>query len=282
MADLHFDDALNYLIDQLANVPGPSAGRARARQPAHGADIWIDRVSGDFWAARGVPQVYTTGDQDEKEPYVAAFYDAAWELCRRGVLRPGPAVAAGQTSTGQIGQRVNGAPFFGDGYSLTQWGREWVKKTIGERPIMPADAGRLTKVLLGFKGRFGDGYAQRSAEAVSDWHAGNYLSASVMAGAAAESILLATAIAKAKDEPKVLALYQGAQGRARTVKLISDGTDKILGDRFKLALGVLSYWRDEAAHGTASAIGEVEAHEALSRLLNLARLTNDNWLKLTA
>lgn len=282
MADLHFDDAMNYLIDQLAKVPPPSVGRARARQSSHGADVWIDQISAAFWATRSVTQVFTTGDQDEKEPYVAPFYDAAWELCRRGVLRPGSAVAAGQTSTGQIGQRINGAPFFGDGYSLTQWGREWVKKTVAERPIMPTDAGRLTTVLLEFKTNFGDGYAQRAAEAVSDWRAGNYLSACVMAGAAAESILLATAIQKTKDEARVLSLYQGTQGRSRTVKLIVDSADKVLGERFKLALGVLSYWRDEAAHGTASAIGEVDAHEALSRLLSLARLASDNWIKLTA
>ena len=273
------EDALNYLIDELAKVPSLGFRRARDRQP-HGSDIWIDLVAGKFWQESRALGVLAMAI-DDKEPYVAPFYDAAWELCRRGVLRPGAAVAAGQTHTSHITSQPPSAPFFGDGFSLTAWGREWVKKSKSERQSMPADAGRLTQVLDQFRSRFGDGYAQRSAEAVSDWHAGNYLSACVMVGAAAESILLAAAIAKVGDEAKVLAIYKSARGRDQTIKQIRDGTDKVLGDRFGLALGILSYWRDEAAHGTASNIGEVDAHEALSRLLGLARLTNDNWVKLT-
>ena len=118
-------------------------------------------------------------------------------------------------------------------------------------------------------------------EAVNDYRAGNYLSACVMAGAAAESILLATAIAKSKDEEKVLAEYQSTGGRGRVIKRMTSGAQTGIGQRFAEALGVLSYWRDDAGHGIATAIGEIEAHEALTRLLRLAQFTADNWSKLT-
>jgi hypothetical protein len=42
------------------------------------------------------------------------------------------------------------------------------------------------------------------------------------------------------------------------------------------------FWRDDAAHGLASRISEMEAHEAISRLLRLAQFVTDNWPELTA
>jgi len=209
---------------------------------------------------------------NEAEAYARPFYDAAWELCRRGVLRPGQAAPMGHSSSGQ---------FVGDGYALTAWGEQWVKKAAAERAGIPSDPGRLGEVLLQHKKHFGDGYAQRAVEAVNDYRAGNYLSACVMAGAAAESILLATAIARSKDEEKVLAEYQSTGGRGRVIKRMTSGTQTGIGQRFAEALGVLSYWRDDAGHGTATTIGEIEAHEALTRLLRLAQFTADNWNKLT-
>ena len=188
---------------------------------------------------------------------------------------------AGQKSASQLGQLVNAAPFFGDGFSLTAWGREWVGKAAAERVIMPSDPGRITQVLHQFNSRFGAGYAQRAAEAVADWRSGNYLSACTMAGAAAESILIATAIAKTNDEARVLGEYRKPGGRSKVTKLVTTGVSAGSAERFAHALGLLTYWRDEAAHGTASNIAETEAHEAITGLLRLARVTSDNWESLT-
>jgi len=280
MTNIHIEDALNFLIEQLAKIASMAPPNALARQRvAHGSDIWINDVCDKYWQTRG--QSIVDRAQDEKEPYIAPFYDAAWELSRRGVLRPGAVVPAGQTSGNQIGQRVAAAPFFGDGYALTAWGREWVLRAVLERTLMPSDHGRITEVLHQFHARFGNGYAQRAAEAVADWRAGNYLSACTMAGAAAESVLLATAIAKSKDEQAVLAEYRTATGRGRVIKRVTTGATSGVGERFNNALGLLSYWRDEAGHGTFSNIGEVEAHEAILGLLRLVRLAADNWDVLT-
>jgi hypothetical protein len=281
MERLHFEDALNFLIDELSKVPGAGIGQAQARQGrAHGSDIWIDDVSTKYWQSHD--RALREMTQDEKEPYSAPFYDAAWELARRGILRPAAAAPDGQSAANHLGARVNASPFFGDGYSLTAWGRTWVHAAVAERLLMPSDPGRITEVLHHFKTRFGDGYAQRAAEAVADWRAGNYLSACTMAGAAAESILIATAVAKIKDESKVLAEYRGASGRGRVIKSVTGNVTSSVGDQFSNALGILSYWRDDSAHGRASSIGEIDAHEAISRLLRLARFTADNWATLTA
>jgi hypothetical protein len=280
MTGLHFEDALNFLIDELTKIPAAGPGQARSRERrAHGSDIWIDDVSTKYWESHG--KSLKDLNQDDKEPFSAPFHDAAWELARRGILRPAAAVPDGQSAANHMGQRVNASPFFGDGYSLTAWGREWVNNAAAERLLMPSDPGRITEVLNQFKSRFGAGYAQRATEAVADWRAGNYLSACTMAGAAAESILIATAIGKIRDEAKVLVEYRGASGRGRIIKRMTGNAASGIGAQFQDALGILSYWRDDAAHGLASTIGEIDAYEAISRLLRLARFVSDNWAALT-
>jgi hypothetical protein len=282
MPDLHFEDALNFLIDQLARVPEPGAARqAGTRRAAYGSDIWIDTVAKDYWGTRGHP-LADHMSQEDKEPYSAAFYDAAWDLSRRGVLRPAAAVPDGQVAPNHMGVRSNAAPFFGDGYSLTTWGRGWIKAAITERAVLPSSPSRITEVLHKYAPLFGSGYAQRATEAVADWRTGNYLSACVMAGAAAESILLATAIQKIQDQTKVLSIYDRRSGRHEVAKLIRAKTGGNVGERFEHALGILTYWRDAAGHGRACSIGEIEAHEAISGLLRLARFTEDNWQTLTS
>lgn len=271
MPQLHIDDALNFLIGELAKMPEPKPGRhvAHGERP-YGSDVWIAMIGGLYWQGQGIRVQSLPGT--EGEPLMRPFYDAAWELCRRGVLRPGHVVPLGQVSAGY---------FSGDGYAITAWGRQWLKAATAEGANMPSDPSRLAEMLVGFKKRFGDGYAQRATEAVSDYRTVNYLSACTMAGAAAESILLAAAIAKVGDEAKVLAEYRAAGGRARVTKRLISGLPHGLGERFADALGILSFWRDDAGHGTASTISEIEAHEALSRLLRLAQFTSDNWDRLT-
>jgi hypothetical protein len=75
--------------------------------------------------------------------------------------------------------------------------------------------------------------------------------------------------------------YRSAQGRRRVIDQVVGSARKEIADPFRSATGLLAYWRDDAAHGAASKISEIEAHEALSRLLRFAQFTNDNWAELT-
>jgi hypothetical protein len=174
---------------------------------------------------------------------------------------------------------MGGQLFSGDGFSITKFGREWLKAT-GDRPIR--DPSRLADVLQTFVAKFGDGYAQRATEAAATYRTSNYLACCVMSGAAAESILLAVAIAKVKSEQKVLAEYKSSGGRGRVTKLITSNLPQGLAAQFGNALQVLHYWRDDAGHGTMTAISEVEAHASLTQLLRLAQFASDHWTQLTA
>ena len=103
-----------------------------------------------------------------------------------------------------------------------------------------------------------------------------------MCGAAAESTLLAIAIAKTGDSELVLNKYERSGGREKVTRLIfgQPGASS-LERRFRTGFELLTYWRDEAAHGRESAIEELEAYDAMGRLLYLARLAWDNWTELT-
>jgi hypothetical protein len=92
---------------------------------------------------------------------------------------------------------------------------------------------------------------------------------SAMNGAAGESILLAVAIAKIGDEAKVLKDYSSGGGRSRLTKQIVAGLSASIARTLEAALQVLHYWRDDAAHGVATTISEVEAYASLTQLLRL-------------
>jgi hypothetical protein len=125
--------------------------------------------------------------------------DAAWELCRRGLVRPG---------VRNLGEQAVPET----GYSLTVAGRE-VLADIDPANILVMQPGSLARTFSTFEKLFGDGFMQRASEAIRCRNAEAWLACCAMAGAAAESILLALAIAKTGDEPLVVRTYAQSGGR---------------------------------------------------------------------
>jgi len=263
---LHIDDAIEHLVGYLRDEITRPPPRMPVADDKYGCDLWLPVVIPNFRNDRD-----PAFSRPQQEAYCRPFYDAAWELCRIGVLRPGQAVP--------MGGRRSGTEFQGDGFSLTEFGRGWVQ-TAAQHP--PSDPSRFSEVLQPIVGRFGDGFARRAAEASRCYRTTNYLACCVMAGAAAESILLAVAIAKmAGDERKVLAEYRGAHGRKKITDRITGGLRQGLAEQFITASGILNFWRDEAAHGTRTTMTEGEAQASLAQLIRFAQLTADNWEVLT-
>jgi hypothetical protein len=258
---MHFDDAFDFLVEKLAAV-GPKGGIARTA--TYGCDVWVPQIVAAYWH----PRITNIGELTDD--HFRPFYDAAWELARIGVLRAGPFAPRGQAMGGQL--------FSGDGFSITQFGREWLKDAA-QRPIR--DPSRVAGILQTFAAQFGPGYAQRATEAAATYRTANYLASCVMSGAAAESILLAIAIAKEGNEAKVLVDYKAGGGRGRITKRVASGLTPGLAAQFAAALQVLHYWRDDAGHGTMTTISEIEAHASLTQLLRLAQFASDHWAQLS-
>ena len=136
-------------------------------------------------------------------------------------------------------------------------------------------------MLLPFKDRFGPGFYTRAQEAIRCYGAHAYLASCAMCGAAAESILLATAIEKEGAENRVLSTYRTANGRTRVENIVIGQAREQLKREFLGLTGLLKYWRDEASHGLATSISDNEAYTSLAMLLRYAIVVNDCWGELT-
>ena len=199
------------------------------------------------------------------------FYSACWELCRRGILRPG---------VNQYGAQATDDGNAGNGYSITPFGHQWLQEAKSD-DYVPTEPGRFAQMLGAFRNDFGVGFHERGQEAVRCYGAHAYLACCAMSGAAAESILLATAVAKQGDEDVVLSQYRTANGRRKVENIIVGKLRESLRNEFHGHTTLLKYWRDSAAHGQVSGIRENEAFTAIALLLRYAMFTSNNWNELT-
>jgi HEPN domain-containing protein len=259
--NLHRDDAARFLMTVLRERP--------ENVRSNGNDVWIPKVAEEY--LREISDKPIAVNDSTTLDFYPLFHDAAWDLARRRVLRLSeiyPNVP--------LGPRVSR----GAGYCLTEAGRARLVDLV-DQSWVPVDPSRYSEALKRFVVNFGSGFERRAYEAARSYDSGNYLACCAMCGAAAESILLAVAIAKSGDEGITLSTYRTASGRRKVVDSVVGQTGQTIAEAFRSATGLLSYWRDEASHGMASTISEIEAHEGLARLLRFAQFAADHWVELT-
>ena len=166
------------------------------------------------------------------------------------------------------------------GFSVTPFGRKWLAEET-QNIWVSTEPDRFAEMIAPLRDRFGQGFHSRSQEAVRCYGAHAYLACCTMCGAAAESILLATAIAKTGDEQKVLAAYSTAKGRASVENMVIGQATDNLKREFQGLTSLLKYWRDAAAHGQASTISDNEAYTSLALLLRYGTFVSEKWQELT-
>jgi hypothetical protein len=235
----------------------------------YGYDLYIPNLIRNYLCEHE----HVTGPDAERQlPKLSPlFYEAAWELCRRGIIRPGVRV---------FGEQATSDGSAGNGYSVTGFGRTWLAESHADE-FIPTEPERFGQMIAPFKSKFGAGFHSRAQEAVRCYGAHAYLACCAMCGAAAESILLALAIAKLGDETKVLGTYAAAGGRGRIENAIIGQADADVQREFKGFTVLMKYWRDEAGHGKASTISDNEAYTSLALMLRFAQYAGDRWKTLT-
>ncbi len=252
---MELDDAIAALIDLLQK--GQAGHYGYELYTRRGAEVMAQRLRPD------------DPFRDELiRDLSPVFYEAAWELCRRGIVRPGV------TRTGE--QAVEEG-----GYSLTAAGRAALPN-LDAASLLIFQPGALAATFTGYRGRFGDSFYQRALEAIKCRNAEAWLACCAMAGAAGEAILLALAIAKTNDELMVLRTYGYASGWRQVLNMIVGQADQARRDTLTTFTGIISLWRDEAAHGRASPLGTANADEALRQLLHMSQWVDREWAALTA
>jgi len=242
--------------------------RLKAKNAAHTheADLSISFVSIQFLLSRGVIPEMANRQCVQISPQ---FMDAAWELVRIRVLRPG--MKHYTHSQSQSSEQY---------FSVTAYGAKWLEYFESEN-FIPADLSSFTTIIEKYRPIFGDGYMQRAVEAYKCYKSGSWLGCCAMSGAAAESILLALAIAKTKNEDDVLKKYRAASGRKTVTDLLLGKKSEGMRREFDGLTFLLHSWRDDAAHGTALQIGKAEADHALLLLMRSAKYAADNYAALT-
>jgi len=254
------DDALQYMIHWLrGRLLSPIADPAFDVSLRSAIREYIKQYE------KVLPQDLDHQMNDHSPPFLAA----AWELSRRGIIRPGVT---------RLGIPLSPGTIPGEAYSFTPLGQRWLAEA--DRAVfIPTEPSRFAALLKPFDSRFGPGFFERGQQAHRCYSALAYLACCAMCGAAAESILLALANAK-KDERDVLKDYGSRGGRGRVENLVLENAGEDLKKEFRGYTGLLKYWRDEASHGRESGIGEIEAFTSLQSLLRLAQCANDHWEEL--
>lgn len=195
------EDASNYLISCLRDSTSSSYS-------GYGYDIYLPNLVRTYVRSQeAVEERLVERRARELSPH---FYAAAWELCRRGIIRPGIRVMGAQATEDGSGR---------NGYSITPFGRAWIAEADRD-DFVPTEPGRFAAMLQSFQARLGAGFYERAQEAIRCYGARAYLACCAMCGAAAESILLALAIARSGDEERVLRTYGAAGGRGRVENLV--------------------------------------------------------------
>jgi hypothetical protein len=212
------------------------------------------------WQERSVGILSLT--RNDGEPYFRPFFDAAWYLCRIGETAPA--------------SEIRGPGFNGDGYSITSFGREWLASSA-QRP--PSDPSRFVQIIRPLATRFGRGFSnvQRRRQL-----------------ATGPEIILPAARLRARPSQfcwrsrlqrwgrRVVAEYRSGGGRAKIIRRTLGNVAKPLSDQFTSAASLVTYWRNETAHGTHTTINEAQVCMSLGELLRFAHFASDHWARLTA
>lgn len=199
--------ALNFIVEYLKFKTSDFSDSYN--RPGYGYDLFMPNVVGDYlreYDAQRRPGNYPGGSiQYDLKTNSAPFYDAAWSLCQKGVLRPG---------TVGYGHNSPHGPQTEVGFALTSYGKTWLERISGYEYI-PLEFGHFAKILVDHARVLGVDYHSRSQEALRCYRAQAYLACCTMCGASAEAILLSVALLKSGDEEKVYKDYLSAGGRAR-------------------------------------------------------------------
>ena len=118
-------------------------------------------------------------------------------------------------------------------------------------------------------------------EAIKCRDAEAWLACCAMTGAAAESVLLALAIAKVGEEETILKTYQASGGRQKVLNLVVSQANDHRRNTLTTFSKIILMWRDEAAHGVATPLDTANADEGLHQLLHMCQWVEKEWNNLT-
>ncbi len=261
---MNIEDAEKYIVNHIREGN-------RTYYGAYGYDIYLSSLIDYYLRSIHGNNYEIEGKKQLGQELFPMFAAASWELCRRGILRPG---------VNRLNAQATDDGSAGNGFSVTPFGEVWIAESDKD-DYVPTEPTRFAEMLAVYQSKFGTAFQQRSQEAVRCYGAHAYLACCAMCGAATESIMLAIAIQKTGNEQNIIDEYSKARGRAKIENIIIGQQVSQIQSDFKAFTTLLKYWRDNSAHGKAVSISDNEAFTSLALLLRFALFANDNWNELT-
>jgi hypothetical protein len=135
---MHVDDAVAFIVD-FVRTPRRLDGYS-----TFGYDLKLEIVILTYLKEVGdwPPHLQLVQDHPRAHELSPIFFEAAWELCRRGILRPSVQVI-----------RSGAGSADGTGYSLTTLGRCWIAD--GVPPILLLGPERISELFKKLSERLG-------------------------------------------------------------------------------------------------------------------------------
>src|SRR6266850_5957681 len=139
------DDATAIILRCLREAPDQAA--------QYGYDAYIPSIIRAHLTVEGVRGL----ELEQRIPGLTPiFYAAAWDLCRRGILRPGVKRHGAQVTDDGSG---------GNGYSITPLGVDYLAQGP-EATTVPLGPGRFEQMMEPFTDILGAGFQERAGEAI--------------------------------------------------------------------------------------------------------------------
>jgi hypothetical protein len=111
---MHIEDASTFIVDFIAKPRSPAA------YSGYSYDVYVPNVIAAYLAEIEKIPRHLVRDHQRGRELTPFFLDAAWELCRRGVLR------LGVPNSGNADNR---------GFSVTNLGRAWTAQRVVRNAI---------------------------------------------------------------------------------------------------------------------------------------------------
>jgi hypothetical protein len=101
---MHIDDATAFIIDYIQSP------RSADGYPSYGYEVYLPNVIAAHLTEvePSTTHHFQLRNSPRARELSPAFYEAAWDLCRRGVLRPGVKMASGGTRRREHVRRYSG------------------------------------------------------------------------------------------------------------------------------------------------------------------------------
>ncbi|MHB0972575.1 MAG: hypothetical protein ACYC60_22750, partial [Thermoanaerobaculia bacterium] len=146
-------------------------------------------------------------------------------------------------------------------------------------PLISVNYENFSKLLEPFE-EFSPAFFERARDASLCWKAQAYFACCAMCGAAAEAVLLSIASAKLGNA-EAARMYDSRNGRSRIENVVMGQARDFIRQNLQPLFGLISYWRDQSSHGSASGVGRDEALTALRSLFYYAKLAHEHWSELS-